>query len=363
MSRPADPEQPFWRIKALEDLTAPEWESLCDGCGRCCLIKLEDEDSGEVHYTDVGCTLLDAGTCRCRDYERRQQQVPDCLRLTPQVVRSTSWLPATCGYRLVAEGRDLAWWHPLVSGTADTVHEAGISVRGRVAGHEGDFTDDELLDPRHRLTCGRTGERGSELPLSSSVLRSEAGRGFARSAPPVQTVSFQTKELSMGFFTSPIKTMDDLYSHTLQDIYYAEHQITKALPKMIDKASNPALKQAFQKHLGETEQQVKRLEEVFKILGKDAKGVTCPAIDGIIKEADELISDCDDHEVRDAAMVAAAQAVEHYEITRYGTLIAWSKQLGKQNVASLLHQTLTEEKATDEKLTQLAESNVNKKAA
>ena len=136
----------------------------------------------------------------------------------------------------------------------------------------------------------------------------------------------------MGFFSSPIKTMDDLYSHTLQDIFYAEHQITKALPKMIDKASNPALKQAFQKHLGETQQQVKRLEEVFKILGKDAKGVTCPAIDGIIKEAHELISDCDDHKVRDAAMLAAAQAVEHYEMTRYGTLIAWSEQLGKQKV-------------------------------
>ncbi len=157
--------------------------------------------------------------------------------------------------------------------------------------------------------------------------------------------------------------MDDLYLHTLQDIYYAENQITKALPVMIEKAGNPALKQAFQKHLGETQQQVKRLDEVFGILGKDVKGVTCPAIDGIIKEANELISDCDDHEVRDAAMLAAAQAVEHYEITRYGTLIAWSKQLGHSNVVTLLSQTLAEEKATDEKLSRLGESNVNKKAA
>ena len=167
----------------------------------------------------------------------------------------------------------------------------------------------------------------------------------------------------MGFFSSPIKTMDDLYLHTLQDIYYAENQITKALPKMIEKTGNPALKRAFQKHLGETEQQVKRLDEVFKVLGKDVKGVTCPAIDGIIEEAKELISDCDDDEVRDAAMLAAAQAVEHYEITRYGTLIAWSEQLGRANVVKLLQQTLDEEKATDAALSKLGETNVNKKAA
>ena len=167
----------------------------------------------------------------------------------------------------------------------------------------------------------------------------------------------------MGFFSSPIKTMDDLYKHQLQDIYYAENQITKALPKMISKASNPALKQAFQKHLGETEQQIKRLEDVFRILGQPAKGATCPAIDGIIKEAEELISDCDDAEVRDAAMLASAQAVEHYEITRYGTLISWSKEFGKKDVADILAKTLAEEKATDEKLTQLGESRINKQAA
>jgi ferritin-like metal-binding protein YciE len=167
----------------------------------------------------------------------------------------------------------------------------------------------------------------------------------------------------MGLFTTPIKTFEDLYNHQLQDIYYAEQQITKALPQMIEKAANPALKQAFQKHLGETETQIKRLEDVFKILGQDAKGATCPAIDGIIKEAKELISDTADEQVRDAAMLASAQAVEHYEITRYGTLIAWSQQLGKTDVVKILEQTHAEEKSTDEKLTKLGEGNVNRKAA
>ena len=167
----------------------------------------------------------------------------------------------------------------------------------------------------------------------------------------------------MGLFTSPIKTFDDLYLHTLQDIYYAEQQITKGLTEMIGKAENAGLKNAFQKHLGETEAQIKRLEDVFGILGKPAKGATCPAIDGIIKEARELISDCDDHEVRDAAMLAAAQAVEHYEITRYGTLVAWAKQLGRQDCATILHQILEQEKATDQKLTTIAEGKINTKAA
>jgi ferritin-like metal-binding protein YciE len=167
----------------------------------------------------------------------------------------------------------------------------------------------------------------------------------------------------MGLFSTPIKTMEDLYKHQLQDIYYAENQITKGLTEMIAKAKNPALKQAFQKHLGETEQQIKRLDEAFRMLGQEPKGATCPAIDGIISEARELISDCGDADVCDAAMVAAAQAVEHYEITRYGTLITWSKQLGKADVARLLEQTLNEEKMTDKALTDLAESNINRKAA
>lgn len=113
-------------------MSPDEWESLCDGCGRCCLNKLEDWDTGEIHWTDVGCTLLDGATCRCRRYERRFETVPDCVQLTPETVRTVSWLPPTCGYRLVKEGKPLRWWHPLVSGQADTVHAAGVSVRGRV---------------------------------------------------------------------------------------------------------------------------------------------------------------------------------------------------------------------------------------
>ncbi len=135
---------PFWREKTLEAMSPAEWESLCDGCGRCCLLKLEDEDTGEIHFTDVGCTLLDAQTCRCRDYRRRARRVPDCVRLTPEAVRSIPWLPPTCAYRLVREGQDLPSWHPLVSGRKASVHEAGISVRGRVAGNEEEFDEDEL---------------------------------------------------------------------------------------------------------------------------------------------------------------------------------------------------------------------------
>ena len=135
----------FWRLKPLEAMTAAEWESLCDGCVRCCLVKLEDEDTGEVAYTDVGCTLLEGDSCRCRDYGGRQARVPDCVRLTPDAVRTLSWLPPTCAYRLLAEGRDLPWWHPLVSGDPETVHGAGISVRDRVAGPEEAYSLEELL--------------------------------------------------------------------------------------------------------------------------------------------------------------------------------------------------------------------------
>ena len=167
----------------------------------------------------------------------------------------------------------------------------------------------------------------------------------------------------MGLFSKPIKTLDDLFVHMLQDIYYAEKQITKALPQMVSKATDPQLKQGFQTHLGETENQIKRLEQVFQMHGQEVKGTTCPAIDGIISEAQEIMSDCSDNEVLDAAMLAAAQAVEHYEITRYGTLIAFAKQLGREDCAAVLAQTLAEEKATDEKLTRIAESKVNRKAA
>ena len=133
---------PFWKMKPLEEMSRDEWESLCDGCARCCLVKLEDEDSGKIHFTDIGCTLLDAKTCRCRDYPRRSRRVPDCVTLTPEAARTLTWLPVTCAYRLVSEGKDLPDWHPLVSGSPESVHEAGISVRGRVHAAEDDLAQE-----------------------------------------------------------------------------------------------------------------------------------------------------------------------------------------------------------------------------
>ena len=167
----------------------------------------------------------------------------------------------------------------------------------------------------------------------------------------------------MGLFTKDIKSMEDLYLHVLQDIYYAENQIKKALPDMIEKATNRELTAAFKSHLGETEKQVQRLEQAFELIGKSPKGTKCPAIDGIIDEAKEVAGEVSDKKVLDAALIAAAQAVEHYEITRYGTLIAWAGELGKEPVAKLLTTTLNEEKAADKKLTGVAENKVNLKAA
>ncbi|HUR95134.1 MAG TPA: ferritin-like domain-containing protein [Gemmatimonadales bacterium] len=167
----------------------------------------------------------------------------------------------------------------------------------------------------------------------------------------------------MGLLSKPIDSLNDLFVHTLQDIYYAEQQITKALPKMIAKVSDPQLKQGFEMHLGETKNQIKRLEQVFQMHGETPKAVTCPAIDGIITEANEILGDSKDNDVVDAAAAAAAQAVEHYEIARYGTLIAWARELGRDDCASVLEQTLVEEKATDAKLTDIAEARVNRLAA
>ncbi|HEV7635408.1 MAG TPA: ferritin-like domain-containing protein [Bradyrhizobium sp.] len=167
----------------------------------------------------------------------------------------------------------------------------------------------------------------------------------------------------MGLFSKDIKTMNDLFVHQLQDIYYAENQLVKALPKMADKATDKQLKQGFLTHLEETKAHVQRLEQVFQMFGIAAKAVDCPAIDGIIEEADEIIGEVADKSVLDAALINAAQAAEHYEIVRYGSLIAWAKQLGRNDWASVLQKTLDEEKATDKKLTSLAESKINLRAA
>ena len=167
----------------------------------------------------------------------------------------------------------------------------------------------------------------------------------------------------MGLFSKDIKTMDDLFVHQLQDIYYAEKQIRKALPKMIEKATDTQLRSGLEAHLGETEGHIRRLEQVFQQHGVEAKGVDCPAIDGILEEADEVTGEVDDKQVLDAAIIAAAQAVEHYEITRYGTLTAWAKRLGREDCAALLQQNLDEEHKADSKLTKLAEAGINRKAA
>jgi uncharacterized protein len=138
---------PFWKLKTLEELNPVEWESLCDGCGRCCLVKLEDEASGTVHFTDIACKLFDPSTCRCSHYAQRHRKVHDCIRLTPAMVRALSWLPPSCAYRIVAEGRDLPWWHPLVSGNQASVHEAGVSALGRVSLTENGVEPEDY--PRH----------------------------------------------------------------------------------------------------------------------------------------------------------------------------------------------------------------------
>ncbi len=167
----------------------------------------------------------------------------------------------------------------------------------------------------------------------------------------------------MGLFTKDIRTMNDLFVHQLRDIHYAEKQLVKALPKMAEKATDKQLKQGFLTHLDETKIHVQRLEQVFLMHGAVVKAVDCPAIDGIIEEADEVIGEVENKSVLDAALINAAQAAEHYEITRYGSLIAWAKQLGRNDCASVLQKSLDEERATDKKLTTLAESKINLRAA
>ena len=126
-----DAAPPFWTTTPLARMTQAQWESLCDGCGRCCLHKLRDDETEVVSFTNVSCRLLDTATCRCRHYETRREHIPDCVSLTPRDLPEIDWLPPSCAYRRVAEGRGLEWWHPLVSGDPETVHRAGVSVRGR----------------------------------------------------------------------------------------------------------------------------------------------------------------------------------------------------------------------------------------
>lgn len=123
--------KPFWKTIPLTEMSEAQWESLCDGCGKCCLISIEDEDTGEIHLTDVACKLFDGTTCRCSDYSNRAKRVKDCVKLTPDNVGDLTWMPKTCAYRLIHEGRDLYWWHPLVSGDPESVHRANASVRGK----------------------------------------------------------------------------------------------------------------------------------------------------------------------------------------------------------------------------------------
>jgi ferritin-like metal-binding protein YciE len=167
----------------------------------------------------------------------------------------------------------------------------------------------------------------------------------------------------MGLFTKDIETLDDLFVHTLRDVYYAENQILKALPKMIKKATDAGLRQALSEHLEQTRTHVERLEQVFEMHGAEPKAIDCPAMDGIIEEANEIVGEIGDKQVLDAAIIAAAQAVEHYEITRYGTLATWAKQLGREDCASVLVETLEEEKEADEILTDVAKGRVNAEAA
>jgi uncharacterized cysteine cluster protein YcgN (CxxCxxCC family) len=178
-------ELPFWKAKTLEQMTAAEWESLCDGCGRCCLNKLVEEGSDKTLFTDVACKLLDHDTCRCKDYANRLAQVEDCVLLTPETLREITWLPPTCAYVLLAKGRDLYWWHPLVSGDPDSVHAAGISVKGRVGACETQVPDEEL----EKWIVGWPGRvpKGAKGAVPHAKERAKATPAAVRPASKAQT--------------------------------------------------------------------------------------------------------------------------------------------------------------------------------
>lgn len=166
----------------------------------------------------------------------------------------------------------------------------------------------------------------------------------------------------MGMFTSDIKTLDDMFVTVLQKMYYAEREIAEQLETMVGKATSPELKSGFEQHLRETRNQRERLEQVFRMHGIEAKETNCDAIDGILKTGNSLAGEIDDKKVLDAGLTFAAQMVEHYEIAQYGTLVAWAKEMGRQDCARVLNEILEEEKATDQKLTRIAESRINAKA-
>jgi ferritin-like metal-binding protein YciE len=170
------------------------------------------------------------------------------------------------------------------------------------------------------------------------------------------------RKLEQFSWRNEMKSLDELFVETLRDIYYVEKQLTKALPKMAKKATSESLAQAFTDHLEETEGQIERLDKVFELVGKPARGKKCAAIEGLLEEATEIMSEAESDVVRDAGMLAAAQAVEHYEISRYGTLKAWAEKLQLEDAVELLDETLQEEKATDQKLSELAESEINVEA-
>jgi ferritin-like metal-binding protein YciE len=225
------------------------------------------------------------------------------------------------------------------------------------AGREASTALPEVSVPTRCVDISGTENRRSRCPFGKRGIASWA------CAPYFPDNDEPNEEITMGFFSRDIKNMDGLFVHMLRDIYYAEKQILKALPEMIEKSSDSQLKQGFQSHLGETKNHVSRLEQVFRMHRQEPSGVDCPAIDGIIEEANDVAGEVDDKSVMDAALIAAAQAVEHYEMTRYGSLVAWAKQLGRNDCAALLQQNLDEEKAADKKLTAIAESKVNRMAA
>ncbi len=152
-------EKPFWQIKSLEQMSVQEWESLCDGCGLCCLIRFEDEDTGEIIPTRVACKLLDQHLCRCKDYSNRKAHVPDCIKLTPWNIEALQWMPKSCAYRRLYEGRPLASWHPLISGDPESVHAAGVSIRGQTISEAVLADPDDAIDfSAPELSADRGGE-------------------------------------------------------------------------------------------------------------------------------------------------------------------------------------------------------------